>query len=129
MQFCPFSIALRSQKTITEVLLQLMTQYPYTEITVKHILLEAGISRKTFYRNFSSKDDVLHTYIDTVLNDYTETLFQEENYSFVKMLDTIFTFCSKYQKILFILRDNQLLHTLLERLNSQIRTEHHCKVA
>ncbi|MCI8937659.1 MAG: TetR/AcrR family transcriptional regulator [Lachnospiraceae bacterium] len=59
-----------------------MTQYPYTEITVKHILLEAGISRKTFYRNFSSKDDVLHTYIDTVLNDYTETLFQEENYSF-----------------------------------------------
>ena len=60
-------IALRSKKIIAEVLLRLMTQYPYAEITVKHILLEAGISRKTFYRNFSSKDDVLDAYIEAIL--------------------------------------------------------------
>lgn len=117
-------IALRSKKVTTEVLLHLMTQYPYTEITVKHILLEAKISRKTFYRNFSSKDDVLNAYIDAVLNNYAGSLFEDENYSFVKMLDTIFCFCDKYQSFLFVLRDNELLYLLLRRLNDLILAEH-----
>lgn len=122
-------IALHSKKTITEVLLYLMTQYPYAEITVKHITLEAKISRKTFYRNFLSKDDVLNAYIDTVLNNYTKTLFENRSYSFVKMLDTIFCFCDSYQDFLFILRDNNLLYLLLTKLNSKILTEHeHFKV-
>ena len=117
-------IALRSKKIITEVLLNLMMQYPYSEITVKHILLEADISRKTFYRNFSSKDDVLNSYIDTIIHKYTETLFENESYSFIKMLDTIFCFCTKYKNFLLILRDNELLYLLLKKLNYLILTEH-----
>ena len=64
--------AVRSKKTITETLLYLMAKYPYTEITVKHILLEADVSRKTFYRNFSSKDDVLNSYIGAILHKNVE---------------------------------------------------------
>lgn len=41
--------ALRSKKVITESLLFLMKQYPYKEITVKQILLETDVSRKTIY--------------------------------------------------------------------------------
>lgn len=116
--------ALRSKKIITEVLLQLMTHYSYDEITVKHILLEAGISRKTFYRNFSSKDDVLNSYIDSVIHNYIVTLSEDVSYSLFKMLDTIFYFCEKYKAFLFILRDNGLLYLLLRKLNSQIFAEH-----
>lgn len=118
-------IALRSKKVITEVLLRLMTQYPYAEITVKHILLEAGISRKTFYRNFSSKDDVLDAYIEAILQSYVETLAENENYSFIKMLDTIFDLCEEYKEFLLILRDHGLLYLLLVKLNAIILTEHY----
>lgn len=117
--------ALRSKKVITESLLLLMKQYPYSEITVKQILLETDISRKTFYRNFLSKDDVLNSFIETILQDYVNAIQQQQQeYSFVKTLDIIFEFCERNREILFILRDNNLLYLLLEKLNALILKEH-----
>ena len=47
-----------------------MEKYPYEEISVKQIVLETDLVRKTFYRNFKSKDDVLRSHIRTILRDY-----------------------------------------------------------
>ena len=116
--------ALRSKKIITETLLHLMTQHPYAEITVKHILLESNISRKTFYRNFSSKDDVLNSYMDSILHSYITCIIEQKHFSFLEILDTIFYFCEENKNFLFILRDNNLLHLLLIKLNTLIPTEH-----
>ena len=91
--------ALRSKKKITEALLLLMKQYPYTEITVKQILLETDISRKTFYRNFLSKDDVLNSFIDTIFQDYVIAIQQQkQKYSLIQTLDVIFFFCEKIKR-------------------------------
>lgn len=117
--------ALRSKKVITESLLLLMKKYPYAEITVKQILLETDISRKTFYRNFLSKDDVLNSFINTILQDYVNAIQQQQQkYSLLQTLDVIFDFCEKNREILFILRDNRLLYLLLEKLNALILNEH-----
>lgn len=116
--------ALRSKKMIMDTLLQLMEQYPYPEITVKHIILEAAVSRKTFYRNFLSKDDVLNSCIDIILYDYFETLNNRDEYSFLKILDIIFAFCEKNRELLFLLRNNELLYLLLIRLNHMLPEEH-----
>lgn len=117
--------ALRSKKVITESLLLLMKKYPYAEITVKQILLETDISRKTFYRNFLSKDDVLNSFINTILQDYVNAIQQQQQkYSLFQTLDVIFDFCEKNKEILFILRDNRLLYLLLEKLNMLILNEH-----
>lgn len=117
--------ALRSKKVITESLLLLMKKHPYAEITVKQILLEADISRKTFYRNFLSKDDVLNSFINTILQDYVNAIQQQQQkYSLLQTLDVIFDFCEKNREILFILRDNRLLYLLLEKLNVLILNEH-----
>lgn len=117
--------ALRSKKVITESLLLLMKKYPYAEITVKQILLETDISRKTFYRNFSCKDDVLNSFINTILQDYVNAIQQQQQkYSLLQTLDVIFEFCEKNKEILFILRNNRLLYLLLEKLNVLILNEH-----
>lgn len=117
--------ALRSKKVITESLLLLMKKYPYAQITVKQILLETDISRKTFYRNFLSKDDVLNSFINTILQDYVNAIQQQQQkYSLLQTLDVIFDFCEKNKEILFILRDNRLLYLLLEKLNVLILNEH-----
>lgn len=121
--------ALRSKKVITESLLLLMKKYPYAEITVKQILLETDISRKTFYRNFLSKDDVLNSFINTLLQDYVNTIQQQQKCSLLKTLDVIFDFCEKNKEILFILRDNRLLYLLLEKLNVLILNEHNRYIA
>ena len=64
--------AIRSKQEITDALLALMEKYPYNEISVKQIMLETGLVRKTFYRNFSSKDDVRST-----LEKYLHRVSQE----------------------------------------------------
>lgn len=110
--------ALRSKKIITETLLDLMKQYPFDEITVKRILLEAKISRKTFYRNFTSKDDVLGSYIDEILMDYKKALVMMGSISMLDTFDVIFKFCEDYQELLIMLRNNHLMHIPLMKLNA-----------
>ncbi len=60
--------AIRSKNEITYTLLHLMKSFPYNEIAVKQILIEAHVARKTFYRNFTSKDDVLNSHIERILH-------------------------------------------------------------
>lgn len=116
--------ALRSKRILTETLLHLMEQHPYHEITVKQILLESGISRKTFYRNFLSKDDILNSYIDAILYQYLKAIKEQGEYSMISMLDIIFSFCEKHKERLFLLRDNELLYLLLLKLNRLVPAEH-----
>lgn len=90
--------AIRSKKEITDTLLQLMDTYSYNDITVKQIILESQVARKTFYRNFLSKDDVLNAHIDNIMQQYVYSLQQLPNCQLSDILDIIFTFCFQNQK-------------------------------
>ena len=50
--------ALKSQKWLTENLLDLMEEKPYTEISIMDICSKADLSRQTFYNYFDSKDEL-----------------------------------------------------------------------
>jgi len=116
--------AIRSKKEITDTLLQLMNTYSYNDITVKQIILESQIARKTFYRNFLSKDDVLNAYIDSIMQQYIYSLQQLPNCQLSNILDLIFKFCFQNQGLLFQLRDNHLMHLLLHKWNIFIPMMH-----
>ncbi len=109
--------AVRSKTKITNALFQLMKFLPYNDITVKQIIVESHVARKTFYRNFHSKDDVLSAYIDNILYKYVHSLQQIPSYQLSPILDVIFHFCMQNQNLLFQLRDNNLLHLILNKLN------------
>ena len=105
--------ALRSQGEITAALMTLMRKYPYSEITVKQIILEAGLARKTFYRNFDSKDDVLYSIIRGVLREYFEIVDSRRG----EVLPTVFSTAEKYRELLLILDRNNMLHVTLYCIN------------
>lgn len=44
---------------LAEAALQLLAKQGYNETTVDHIVAAAGVSRRTFFRHFQSKEDVL----------------------------------------------------------------------
>ena len=46
----------------------------YSDITIKELAQKAGVDRKTFYRNFKSKEDVLRFYLDRTCQDYIARL-------------------------------------------------------
>lgn len=116
--------AIRSKNEITDTLLQLMKTFPYSEITVKQIILESHVARKTFYRNFLSKDDVLDSYINNIMFEYVRSLQQLEECQLSSILDIIFSFCMQNQELLFVLRDNGLAHLLLKKWNTFIPMIH-----
>ena len=49
-------VSQQSKCWIEEALLELLKTEKYEEITVKEIAANAGLSRRSFYRNFDSKD-------------------------------------------------------------------------
>ncbi len=106
--------SIRSKKQITDALLKLMEKYPYNEISVKQIVLETDLVRKTFYRNFDSKDDVLYSYIRSILLDY----FDIVNNARGDVLTTIFEFADRNRDLLLLLDKNDMLHVVLQCLNS-----------
>lgn len=107
--------AIRSKQQITDALLKLMEKYPYNEISVKQIIMETDLVRKTFYRNFSSKDDVLNAYINMKVYEYCQALLDQPD-----PLKVVFEFCDKNRNLLKLLHKNEMLHVLLLRLNEII---------
>lgn len=66
--------ALRSQELICKAVCALMGELPFGEITVTRICQEAGVGRKTFYRNFERKEDVVELMIDHLREEYEREL-------------------------------------------------------
>ncbi|MBQ8967108.1 TetR/AcrR family transcriptional regulator [Ruminococcus sp.] len=108
--------ALRSQREITEALLSLMEKHPYSEITVKQIILEARLARKTFYRNFTSKDDVLLSLMRSILRKYFEIVDSTRS----DVLSAVFETAEENRQFLLLLDKNDMLHLTLKCMNEYL---------
>ena len=62
--------ALQSQRWILQALLDTMEEKNYDKITVSEICRTAELDRRTFYRNFNSKQEVLEQYIEQLCREY-----------------------------------------------------------
>ena len=68
--------ALRSRELICKAMCSLMAELPFDEITVTRICQEAQVGRKTFYRHFQEKEDVVTLMIDYLREEYEKELAQ-----------------------------------------------------
>ena len=55
--------ALQSQQWLTDSLIALMEEKPFAQISVQELCRRADLSRQTFYNFFSSKEEILHRYL------------------------------------------------------------------
>ena len=67
--------AVHSQHMVAQALFRLMKHKTFQQISVTEICEEAGIGRKTFYRNFDQKEDVVEFWLDILCAQYREDLF------------------------------------------------------
>lgn len=66
---CATEESARRQRQLEQSLLELMHTENYTHITIADICGRVGITRKSFYRYFSSKEDCLHALLDHAVID------------------------------------------------------------
>lgn len=90
---------LRVKKNITVALLNLLEEKSISEISVSEIIRRAGVARASFYRNYSTKENVIITLIADILEQYRETLSDcgEYYYTYVN-IHRGFEFFSRYGK-------------------------------
>jgi len=59
-----------------EALYKLLQIKTFNEIKISEIIEKAGISRATFYRNFSSKEDIVKIKVKSMFNDFHKMMLQ-----------------------------------------------------
>ena len=106
-------LSLQSKEWLVKALQILMKTKKYSDITIKELAQKAGVDRKTFYRNFKSKEDVLRFYLDRTCQDYIERLNKENKLTTFSIAKAFFFFFQQHTDFLILLDKNDLLPLLL----------------
>lgn len=63
-------IAEQSKEKLIKALLVIMEQYDFKEITITQLSQEAGLSRKTFYRLFKDKEELINFFFEKLYKEF-----------------------------------------------------------
>lgn len=63
-----------SRECMAIALIMLLKEKNFDQISITDITEKAGVSRMAFYRNYSSKEEILLTHMEQIMNDYSEAL-------------------------------------------------------
>lgn len=110
-----WKIAARSRQEMVQALLTLMDRYDYKEITVTQIAQEARLSRKTFYRLFSEKDEILALCFQGLFQECFAQIRALEIRHYWDVMQLFFDFWEARKELLFLLRKNHLLQRVFEQ--------------
>ncbi|HWR41437.1 MAG TPA: TetR/AcrR family transcriptional regulator, partial [Patescibacteria group bacterium] len=71
----------QAQEWFINALLKLMQTKPFAKIQIKELSKKADLDRRTFYRYFKSKDDVLELYCGLIMQDFAKKILEKSELS------------------------------------------------
>lgn len=109
---------MRVKQSITNALFALMQEKSLSGVQITELVERAGVARASFYRNYSSKEDVLITLIRDVLDQFRGEVSMEQGgfYCYENVLLS-FQYFLKYRDYILNLCRSGFLSALLEELN------------
>jgi Transcriptional regulator len=110
-------IALRSKEWLTNSLLELMKQKPFREISISEIAEKADLSRRTFYRSFSSKEEVIRFHLKTIWHTGLLQLSADEDHSYFHTIRWYLELWYEHRELALLLYRNDLMSLLLQEYN------------
>lgn len=117
-------LAAQSKEWILQALLIIMDKKEFKNITVKEITAKAGLDRKTFYRHFETKEDVLRLYADMACQDYISELKNQHSLTTFTISKTYFSICQKHMPFFQTLEKNNLLIFVLQAFDEYLPIIH-----
>lgn len=96
---------------IAKALIELLKEKPFSSISISEITQKAGVSRMTYYRNFSSKEDILEKYISNIFDNYHKEVYANAKHaSYIRYENVLlgFEYFRRYQDLAACLLTNNL---------------------
>ncbi|WP_025677238.1 TetR/AcrR family transcriptional regulator [Paenibacillus massiliensis] len=103
------------KQSITKSLLELMEDRSFMEITITDIAKNALVGRASFYRNFSSKEDVLKQYLLRLIREWGTEF---ENSKSPNIVVSLFGHYKKYSEFYLLLYREGLSYLVLDNIRS-----------
>lgn len=100
------------RQRILECALMLFAQKGYLHTTVREIIDSSGFGTSTFYRHFSSKEDVLKT----LLSDFLEEIINRVNDFFAREKNLYLRFIETKRVIMDVFAENEQLAEIYSRV-------------
>ena len=110
---------------IAEALFSLMQYKSLENISVKELVKKAGVSRMTYYRYFSSKEEILACYLEHILSEYEKQVDSSHSssfHSYEHVLSSLLFF-QIYKTFALCLRDAGMESLLLDALNDYVKKQ------
>lgn len=100
---------------IVDALLILMSEKNFQSITIDELVKKAGVNRSTYYRHFTSKEDIIFYFLDSVMSEYLEKI-RLKNPDLKTYLLKMFTHYMNYKEQMLIIYNAGLSMILLNVL-------------
>ena len=97
----------RSKKLIQLAFYLLLLKKDFDDISIKEICDRAGVSRMSFYRYYSTKEDVFIVFCDETFDSFFQQISHDSNLSMKEMLVLFFEGLRKYHREIDILKKSQ----------------------
>lgn len=110
-------LTIQSKSWLVNALLKLMKDKNFSSISIKEIAESAQLDRRTFYRHFNSKDELLIYYIDILSKEYFEKMSSHKELSISTVTYTYFEFWEKHMDFLNVIYKNNLQIYILNSYN------------
>lgn len=111
----PFSNEARNAyviEHITDALLELLRDKSIEDVSISELCDLAGVGRTSFYRNYSSKEDILRVYIGRLFREWTDEVDKKENPPLSELLGLMFAHFEKHRDFYGLLNERKLIWLL-----------------
>ena len=122
---CATEESAQRQRQLEQCLLELMLTVQYPAITISDICDRAGISRKSFYRYFSSKEGCLYALLDHAIFDGASYYLPDHHIDSATgiIFERFFNYWKDKKLLLDALQQNNLNMLLVERMILHVAKE------
>ena len=113
-------VAVQSKQMLLNALLELMEKKAYSSISIKELAECAGLDRKTFYRNFDSKEEVLYLRLQEMCQLYIKELRGLPRLTSYAGTKAYFEICMQQVHFFMLLKKNNLLPLVLIKFDEYL---------
>lgn len=101
---------------LTDTLFLLLRKYHLKQISISALCDIAGIGRASFYRNFTSKEDILKKYDKKLIEEWGKKFENDKNATMETLIPSLLIHYQKHKDFYLMLYHEQLTNIVLETI-------------